>query len=62
VTVFGSPELLVEQLRYYSIRTRSNHWMLWCKVGGVEHEKVMKSMDLFAREVMPALREEPAKI
>ncbi len=61
-TVFGSPERVIEQLRFYSSRTRINHWMLWFKIGGLEHEKVMKSMDLFAREVMPALREEPAKI
>jgi hypothetical protein len=31
--------------------------MLWFKVGGLEHRKVLRSMELFTRHVMPALRE-----
>ena len=61
-TVFGSPERVIEQLRFYMSRTRINHWMLWFKIGGLEHEKVMKSMDLFAKEVMPVLRKEQAGV
>ena len=56
-TVFGSPERVLRQLRYYMSRTRINHWMLWFKIGGLEHKKVLRSMDLFTRYVMPALRE-----
>ena len=52
-TVFGSPERVLEQLRFYMSRTRINHWMLWFKIGGLEHRKVLRSMELFAREVMP---------
>jgi alkanesulfonate monooxygenase SsuD/methylene tetrahydromethanopterin reductase-like flavin-dependent oxidoreductase (luciferase family) len=55
-TVFGSPERVTQQLRFYMSRTRINHWMLWFKVGGLEHTKVLRSMELFARHVMPALR------
>jgi hypothetical protein len=28
----------------------------------LEHDKVMRSMDLFTREVMPALREEEKRL
>jgi alkanesulfonate monooxygenase SsuD/methylene tetrahydromethanopterin reductase-like flavin-dependent oxidoreductase (luciferase family) len=55
-TVFGSPERVIEQLRFYMSRTRINHWMLWFKVGGLEHRKVLRSMELFTKHVMPALR------
>ncbi len=56
-TVFGSPGRVIEQLRFYMSRTRINHWMLWFKVGGLEHSKVLRSMELFTKHVMPALRE-----
>jgi hypothetical protein len=32
------------------------------RIGGLDHAKVMRSMDLFAKEVMPALREEEARL
>jgi alkanesulfonate monooxygenase SsuD/methylene tetrahydromethanopterin reductase-like flavin-dependent oxidoreductase (luciferase family) len=56
-TVFGSPERVIEQLRFYMSRTRINHLMLWFKVGGLEHRKVLRSMELFAERVMPVLRQ-----
>ena len=56
-TVFGSPERVIEQLRFYQSRTKINHWMLWFKIGGLEHHKVLRSMELFTKEVMPALRD-----
>jgi hypothetical protein len=31
--------------------------MVQMRIGGLEHDKVLRSMELFAREVMPALRE-----
>ena len=55
-TVFGSPQRVIEQLRFYQSRTTINHWMFWFKVGGLEHSKVMRSMELFMKEVAPALR------
>ena len=56
-TVYGSPETVLKKLRAYSDRTFTNHWMAWMRIGEPSHDKVMKSMELFAREVMPALRE-----
>ena len=48
----------MKKLRAYSDRTFTNHWMAWMRIGELSHDKVMKSMRLFAREVMPALRED----
>jgi alkanesulfonate monooxygenase SsuD/methylene tetrahydromethanopterin reductase-like flavin-dependent oxidoreductase (luciferase family) len=61
-TVFGSPERVIEQLRFCQQRTRINHWMLWFKMGGLEHHKVLRSMELFTRHVMPALQEAAVKV
>ena len=59
-TAYGSPETVLKKLRAYSDRTFTNHWMAWMRIGELPHDKVMKSMELFAREVMPALREDAA--
>ena len=32
------------------------------RIGGLEHGKVMRSMELFAKHVMPALKEEEVKM
>lgn len=57
-TAYGSPETVLKQLRAYQARTFTNHWMSWMRIGELPHDKVMKSMELFAKEVMPALRED----
>jgi alkanesulfonate monooxygenase SsuD/methylene tetrahydromethanopterin reductase-like flavin-dependent oxidoreductase (luciferase family) len=61
-TCFGSPERVTELMKRYMQRTGTTHWMTQMRIGGLEHKKVLRSMELFAREVMPALREEAAKL
>jgi alkanesulfonate monooxygenase SsuD/methylene tetrahydromethanopterin reductase-like flavin-dependent oxidoreductase (luciferase family) len=53
---FGSPERVAAMLTRYLHRTGTNHIALEMRIGGLEHRKVMRSMELFAREVMPAVR------
>jgi alkanesulfonate monooxygenase SsuD/methylene tetrahydromethanopterin reductase-like flavin-dependent oxidoreductase (luciferase family) len=52
----GSPASVREQLvaQLQAIRTRQ--LCLWFAFGNLSHEQVLRSMELFAREVMPALR------
>lgn len=38
-----------------------NHLALEMRIGGLEHKKVMRSMELFARHVMPEVREAAAE-
>ncbi len=53
---FGSPERVAEMLTRYLHRTGMNHLALEMRIGGLEHRKVMRSMELFARDVMPVVR------
>ncbi len=53
---FGSPERVAAMLTRYLHRTGMNHIALEMRIGGLEHKKVMRSMELFAREVMPEVR------
>jgi alkanesulfonate monooxygenase SsuD/methylene tetrahydromethanopterin reductase-like flavin-dependent oxidoreductase (luciferase family) len=53
---FGSPERVASMLKRYLHRTGMNHIALEMRIGGLEHRKVMRSMELFAREVMPEVR------
>ena len=61
-TAFGSPERVIDVLKTYMQRLGSSHFMIQMRIGGLEHEKVRRSMKLFAEQVMPALREEEAKM
>ncbi len=53
--IFGSPDEVVEQIqRYRAIGV--NHFMALMNFGALEHRKVMQSLELFAKHVIPALR------
>jgi alkanesulfonate monooxygenase SsuD/methylene tetrahydromethanopterin reductase-like flavin-dependent oxidoreductase (luciferase family) len=53
---FGSPETVIAKFkRFASIGvTHISNWMMF---GGIEHEKLMRSIRLMGEEVIPALRE-----
>ena len=53
---YGSPETVLKSMKAYSERVFTNHWVTWMRIGALPHEKVMRSMELFAKEVMPRLR------
>jgi alkanesulfonate monooxygenase SsuD/methylene tetrahydromethanopterin reductase-like flavin-dependent oxidoreductase (luciferase family) len=61
-TCFGSPERVTELMKRYMRETGTTSFMTQMRIGGLEHKKVLRSMELFAREVMPALREEEARL
>ncbi len=61
-TCFGSPERVTELMKRYMHALGTSHFMVQMRIGGLEHDKVMRSMELFARHVMPALREEEARM
>lgn len=60
-TCFGSPERVTEQMKRYMRETGTTSFMTQMRIGGLEHHKVMRSMELFAKHVMPALQEEEAR-
>lgn len=61
-TAFGSPERVTEQLKHYMHELGCNNSIIQMRSGGLEHDKIVRSMELFAREFMPALREEEVRI
>lgn len=54
---YGTPEHVIERIKQYVARAGTNHWLAEMKFGGMPHDKAMKSMELFAKHVMPALRD-----
>jgi alkanesulfonate monooxygenase SsuD/methylene tetrahydromethanopterin reductase-like flavin-dependent oxidoreductase (luciferase family) len=53
---FGSPETLIEKFKTFAAAgaTHISNWMMF---GGIEHEKLMRSIRLMGEEVIPALRD-----
>jgi alkanesulfonate monooxygenase SsuD/methylene tetrahydromethanopterin reductase-like flavin-dependent oxidoreductase (luciferase family) len=58
---YGSPETVLASMREYSRRTFTNHWLAWMRIGQLDHAQVMRSMELFARSVMPELKREASQ-
>jgi alkanesulfonate monooxygenase SsuD/methylene tetrahydromethanopterin reductase-like flavin-dependent oxidoreductase (luciferase family) len=59
-TCYGSPERVTESMLAYSDRVFTNHWVTWMRIGELPHAKVMRSMELFAKHVMPVLKQKAA--
>ena len=53
---FGDPETIRARIRWLRDECKVSHVLLFMHFGGLEHEKVMKSMELFATQVMPEFR------
>ena len=61
-TAFGSPERVAEILKGYIRQTGARHLICQMRIGGLEHDKVIRSMELFQKHVMPALRMEERRL
>ena len=53
VVVLGDAEAAAHRIAEVRDDIGINRISCWFRIGGLEHRKVMKSMELFAREVMP---------
>ncbi|MDP6688824.1 MAG: LLM class flavin-dependent oxidoreductase [Alphaproteobacteria bacterium] len=56
-SAFGDPEHVADRIVTYAKEANVNHWMAEMKFGGMNHEDTMRSMKLFASEVMPRVKE-----
>ena len=56
--VFGGVETCVEKIRSLGAETGVNNLICWMNFGGMPQELVKNSMELFATEVMPNLRDD----
>ena len=53
---FGSPETVARKLERFA-EAGATHISSWMMFGGIEHEKLMRSIRLMGEEVIPALRD-----
>ncbi len=60
-SAFGTPDQVADRVVTYAEQGGVSHWMAEMKFGGVSHAEAMRSMKLFAEEVMPRVRERLAK-
>ncbi|MSO94870.1 MAG: LLM class flavin-dependent oxidoreductase [Thermoleophilia bacterium] len=52
VSMFGTPDRVAEKMRWMRDEGGCDYIMNFTSFGGIPHEKAMRSMELFAREVM----------
>ncbi|MEE1556059.1 MAG: LLM class flavin-dependent oxidoreductase, partial [Alphaproteobacteria bacterium] len=60
-SAFGTPEHVAERIITYAQEAQTNHWMAEMKFGGMNHEDTMRSMRLFAQEVIPRVNDRLGK-
>jgi alkanesulfonate monooxygenase SsuD/methylene tetrahydromethanopterin reductase-like flavin-dependent oxidoreductase (luciferase family) len=51
--LFGNPETVSRAIQAMSDDLGVNYLMCWMNMGGMDQERVLRSMDLFSKEVMP---------
>ncbi|GIX49385.1 MAG: luciferase [Candidatus Tectimicrobiota bacterium] len=54
--VCGSPQQVVDRIGDIAEKTGIDLYLAWIRIGGLAHEKVLRSMELLAAKVMPQLR------
>jgi alkanesulfonate monooxygenase SsuD/methylene tetrahydromethanopterin reductase-like flavin-dependent oxidoreductase (luciferase family) len=58
--IFGNPGEVLEQVRYLRDEQGVTDITIFSEFGYVDHKKTRRSLELFGREVLPALREDEA--
>jgi alkanesulfonate monooxygenase SsuD/methylene tetrahydromethanopterin reductase-like flavin-dependent oxidoreductase (luciferase family) len=57
---FGSPQEVIERIKYLEKEVGVNQYICWFNFGQIGHKETMKTMELFAKEVMPAFQKSSA--
>jgi alkanesulfonate monooxygenase SsuD/methylene tetrahydromethanopterin reductase-like flavin-dependent oxidoreductase (luciferase family) len=55
--VVGTPDTVIEKLRYVRDLLGIGHLCMWAHDGYIGHEDTVRSIELLGKEVLPALRE-----
>jgi len=56
--IIGDPAHCIEEIRRYREALSINHLILRTQFPGLDQKKVLKSIELFAKKVMPHFRED----
>lgn len=59
VVYAGDPDGLIAEIDTLHQETGLQHLICWLRFGGLEHEKVLRSMELLAEHVLPHFRDRP---
>lgn len=59
---FGSPQEIIERLKYLEEEAGVNHYIGWFNFGQLGHKKTMETMELFAKEVIPAFKKKEVTV
>lgn len=59
IVYVGTPEGAIEEIRCLHEEMGLQHLICWMRFGGLAHDKVMSSLQLFATRVMPHFRDVP---
>jgi alkanesulfonate monooxygenase SsuD/methylene tetrahydromethanopterin reductase-like flavin-dependent oxidoreductase (luciferase family) len=57
LAILGTPDRVAEKVRWFRDECGCDYLMNFMWFGGMSHEKAMRNMELFAREVMPQFRD-----
>jgi alkanesulfonate monooxygenase SsuD/methylene tetrahydromethanopterin reductase-like flavin-dependent oxidoreductase (luciferase family) len=55
--VVGTPEDAINEIERYRQETRVTHLVMWTQLAGLDPRKARRSMELFAKEVVPHFRQ-----
>jgi alkanesulfonate monooxygenase SsuD/methylene tetrahydromethanopterin reductase-like flavin-dependent oxidoreductase (luciferase family) len=55
--VAGTPDTVLKKLRYLKDRLPIGHLVFYGQESRMSHDATMRSIELFGKEVMPAIRE-----
>jgi alkanesulfonate monooxygenase SsuD/methylene tetrahydromethanopterin reductase-like flavin-dependent oxidoreductase (luciferase family) len=53
--IAGSPESVARQIKEQMKQVGADHFMGMFHIGNLDHAKVISSLDLFKKEIMPTL-------
>jgi alkanesulfonate monooxygenase SsuD/methylene tetrahydromethanopterin reductase-like flavin-dependent oxidoreductase (luciferase family) len=57
IVLVGNPDTMIDKIRYLHERCGIGHLLMMTHAGSMESSKVRRSLELFAREVYPAIRD-----
>lgn len=57
VVYVGEPDGLIREIETLYDETGLQHLICWMRFGGLEHEKVLRSLELFAEKIIPHFRD-----
>jgi len=60
--VVGTPDQVIQKLRYVRDLLGAGHMCLWAMDGHMTHDDTVRCIELLGKEVLPALRQEPVAV